>query len=94
MLQEFYGNHMHRYTCPKSLTSAGLSRCYAQVIGSMSNLPLLTIGNYYNYSHDKMMKEKMETGQGYGMGIGGCNKLCPTTNGAWHGYTVFLVRVD
>ena len=29
MLQEFYGNHMHRYTCPKSLTSAASSRCYA-----------------------------------------------------------------
>ena len=43
----------------------------------MSNLPLLTTGDYYNYSHDKMMKEKMETGQGYGMGIGGCNRLCP-----------------
>ena len=42
----------------------------------MSNLPLLTIGDNYNYSHDKMMKEKMETGQGYGMGIGGCNELC------------------
>ena len=28
-----------------------------------------------------MMKEKMETGQGYGMGIGGCNRLCPTANG-------------
>ena len=24
-LQEFYGNHMHRYICPMSLTSAGLS---------------------------------------------------------------------
>ena len=23
----------------------------------------------------------METGQGYGMGIGGCNKLCPTAMG-------------
>ena len=48
----------------------------------MSNLPLLTIGDYYNYSHDKMMKEKMEIGQGYGMGIGGCNKLCAAVNGA------------
>ena len=48
----------------------------------MSNLPLLIIGDYYNYSHDKMMKEKMETEQGYGMGIGGCNRLCPATNGA------------
>ena len=24
----------------------------------------------------------METGQGYGTGIGGCNRLSPTTNGA------------
>ena len=43
----------------------------------MSNLPLLIISDYYNYSHNKMMKEKMETRQGYGMGIGGCNTLCP-----------------
>ena len=48
----------------------------------MSNLPLLIIGDYYNYSHDKMMKEKMEAGQGYGMDIGGCNRLCPMANGA------------
>ena len=25
----------------------------------------------------KMVKGKMKTGQGYGMGIGGCNELCP-----------------
>ena len=56
-LQEFYENHMHRYTCPKSLTSAGSSECYAYVIGSVSNLPLLTIGDYF-YSHNKMMKRK------------------------------------
>ena len=43
----------------------------------MSNLLLLIIRDYYNYSHDKMMKEKMETGQGYGMGIGGCNSCVP-----------------
>ena len=48
----------------------------------MSNLSLLAIGDYYNYAHDKMMKEKMETVQGYGMGIGGCNRLCPAANGA------------
>ena len=47
----------------------------------MSNLPLLTMGDYYN-SHNEMMKGKMEIGQGYGMGIGGCNRLCPTANGA------------
>ena len=43
----------------------------------MSNLSLLTIGDYYNYSHDKMMKGKMEIEQGYGMGYGGCDELCP-----------------
>ena len=48
----------------------------------MSNLSLLTIGDYYNYVHDKMMKGKMEIGQGYGMGIGRCNRLCPVANGA------------
>ena len=47
----------------------------------MSNLPLLIIGDYYNYSHDKNDERKMETGQGYGMGIGGCNKLCPAAMG-------------
>ena len=47
----------------------------------MSNLPLLTIGDYY-YSHNKMMKGKIEIGQGYGMDIGGCNRLCPAANRA------------
>ena len=28
-LQKFYENHMHRYICPMSLTSACSSRCYA-----------------------------------------------------------------
>ena len=45
----------------------------------MSNLSLLTIGDYY-YSHNKRMKEKMETVQGYDMGIGGYNRLCLATN--------------
>ena len=48
----------------------------------MSNLSLLTISDYYIYSHDKMIKgKKMETGQGYDMGIGGCDELCPATTG-------------
>ena len=84
---------MHREICPMSLTSAGSSSCYAQVFGSVSNLPLLTIGDYY-YSHNKMMKGKIEIGQGYGMGIGGCNRLCPAANEAQLGYTIFPVRVD
>ena len=44
-------------------------------------MPLLTIGDYYNYSHDKNDERKMEIGQGYGMCIGGCNELCPATTG-------------
>ena len=47
----------------------------------MSNLPLLTIDGYYYYSHDKNDERKMETGQGYGMGYGGCDELCPATTG-------------
>ena len=26
----------------------------------------------------KMLERKMETEQGYGLGIGGCKRLCPT----------------
>ena len=32
----------------------------------------------------------METGQGYGLGIGGCKRLCPAANGAWLDYTFSL----
>jgi hypothetical protein len=28
-----------------------------------------------------MVEKKMVTGQGYGMGIGGCNRLCPAATG-------------
>ena len=62
----------------------------------MSNLPLLTIGDYYNYSHDKNDERKMETGRGYGMGIGGCNELCPVAMG--HGvvtlFSLFILIED
>ena len=51
----------------------------------MSNLPLLTIVDYY-YSHNKMVRQKKETVQGYGMGIGGCNRLGPAATG--HGLVV------
>ena len=65
---------------PMSLTSFGRVAAMLRFFGSVSNLLLLTIGDYYYHSHDKMVKGKMETGQGYGMGIGGCNRLCPTAN--------------
>ena len=46
----------------------------------MSNLPLLTIGDYY-YSHNKMMKRKWSSGRDMAWVIGGCNKLCPAATG-------------
>ena len=33
----------------------------------------------------------MVTGQGYGLGIGGCKRLCRRGHGTWLGYTVFPV---
>ena len=41
-------------------------------------------------THDKNGERKMETGQGYGLGIGGCKRLCPAANGAYLGYTISL----
>ena len=37
---------------------------------------LSSLGKY------KWWKGKIVTGQGYGLGIGGCKRLCPTANGA------------
>ena len=66
-----------------SPTSLGQVAAMLRFFGSVSNLPLLTIGDYYYYhSYDKKVKGKIETGQGYGMCIGGCKRLCPTANGA------------
>ena len=31
-------------------------------------------------THDKMVERKMETGKGYGLGIGECKRLCPMAN--------------
>ena len=53
-----------------------------RIFGSVSNLSLLTIGDYYYHSYDKTVKGKMETGQGYGTGIGRCKRLYPVANGA------------
>jgi hypothetical protein len=63
-------------------------------IGSVSSLSLLTIRGYYYYnSHDKMMEGKMVTEQGYGMDIGGCNRLCSAAMG--HGLVaLFFLSVS
>ena len=65
-----------------SPTSLGRVAAMLRFFGSVSNLPLLIIGDYYYHSHDKMVKGKRETGQGYGMGIGGCKRLCRAANRA------------
>ena len=62
-----------------SPTSIGRVAAMLRIFDSMSNLPLLIIGDYYYHSYDKMVKGKTEIGQGYGMGIGGCKMLCPMT---------------
>ena len=53
-----------------SPTSLGRVAAMLRFFDSVSNLPLLTIGNYYYHSYDKMVKGKMETGQGYSMANG------------------------
>ena len=70
------------YNLPMSPTSIGRVAAMIRIFGSVSNLPLLIIGDYYYHSYDKKVKKKIETGQGYGMGIGGCKRLCPAANGA------------
>ena len=62
--------------------SIGRIAAMLRIFGSVSNLPLLTIGDYYYHSYDKMVRGKMETGQAYGMGIGGCKRLCSMANRA------------
>jgi hypothetical protein len=64
-------------------------------IDSMSNLSLLAIDDYdYYNSHDKLMKRKMVTEQGYSMCIGGCNRLCPVAMGLSLVTLFFPIRVD
>jgi hypothetical protein len=71
---------MHIYIYLRVLLVQDRVATMLKFIGSVSNLPLLTVGDNY-YSHDKTMERKMVTGQGYGMCIGGCNMLCPTATG-------------
>ena len=36
---------------------------------------------HYHLENINGGNDKMVTGQGYGLGIGGCKRLCPTANG-------------
>ena len=57
-----------------SPTSLGRVAAMFRFFGSVSNLPLLTIGDYYYHSHDKMVKGNGDRA-GIGTGIGGYNRL-------------------
>ena len=83
-LQEIYETHLHRYKCSMSPTRTYSSSCYALVFGSVSNLPILTIGDYYNYSHDKNDERKMETGRDMVCVLVGVTSCVPWPQGlAW-----------
>ena len=64
-----------------SPTSLGRVVAMLRFFDSVSNLPLLIIGDYYYHSHDNMVKGKMETRQGYGTGIGGVRGCVPRPTG-------------
>jgi hypothetical protein len=65
MLQEFYDTHMHLYVYPWVLLVQDRVAALLRVIGSMSNLSLLTIDgySYYLYILDKMMEKKWWPGR-------------------------------
>ena len=46
-----------------SPTSIGRVVALLRIFGSVSNLPLLTIGDYYYHSHNKMVKGKWRPGR-------------------------------
>ena len=48
---------------------------------------------YYHLENINDGKKKMVIGQGYGLAIGGCKRLCHRGHGAWLGYTIFPVCV-
>ena len=71
------------------LQDFGRSRVIACHLREIENILLY----YYHLENYKWWKGKLVTGQGYGLGIGGCKRLCHRGRGAWLGYTVFPVCV-
>ena len=49
--------------------------CHSREIGNI-------LLDYYHLENMKMVERKMVTGQGYGLGIGGCKKLCRRGGGS------------
>ena len=55
------------YNLPMSPTSIGRVAAMIRIFGSVSNLPLLIIGDYYYHSHDKTVNRNGDrTGIWYG----------------------------
>ena len=59
------------------LQDSGRSRVIACHSREIENILL-----YYYHLENKMVERKMVTGQGYGLGIGGCKKLCRRGGGS------------
>ena len=60
------------------LQDSGTSRviaCHSRDIGNI-------LLDYHHLENIKMVERKMVTGQGYGLGIGGCKKLCRRGGGS------------
>ena len=60
------------------LQDSGRSRviaCHSREIGNI-------LLDYYHLENIKMVERKMVTGQGYGLGIDGCKKLCRRGGGS------------
>ena len=60
---------------PMSPTSIGRVAAMLRIFSSVSNLPLLIIGDYYYHSYDKIVKGKWRPGRDMGwvlVGVRGC----------------------
>ena len=71
------------------LQDSGRSRviaCHSREIGNI-------LLDYYHLENINGGNKKMVTEQGYGLGIGGCERLYRRGRGAWLGYTAFPVCV-
>ena len=59
------------------LQDSGKNRVIAYHSREIENILLY----YYHLENINGGKKKLVTGQGYGLGIGGCKRLCPAANG-------------
>ena len=59
------------------LQDSGISRVIACHSREMGNILL----DHYHLENINGGNKKMVIGQGYGLGIGGCKRLCPAANG-------------